>query len=85
MGFEWIAASWRSARVVFRTLWRVTRQLFHEFTGTMFALFAIYGVMAAWRQWNHTHVRWLVALAVIYSVLMAAFSFIAFRSARRVR
>lgn len=85
MGFDWIVALWRSARVVFRTLWRVTRQLFHEFTGTLFALFSIYGITAAYRQWNHSRVMWVVALAIVYSVVMAVFSFFAFRSARRVR
>ena len=85
MGFDWIVALWRSSRVVFRTLWRVTRQLFHEFTGTLFALFSLYGVAAAYRQWNHARVRWVVALAIVYSLVMAVFSFVAFRSARRVR
>lgn len=85
MGFGWILALWRSSRVVFRTLWRVTRQLFHEFTGTLFALFSLYGIMAAYRQWYHERVRWVVALAIVYSLAMAVFSFFAFRSARRVR
>lgn len=85
MGTNLIPALWKSAGVVLRTWWRVIRQLFYEFTGALFGLFAVYGAMAAWRQWYHTHVLWLVGIAAAYAVMMAAFAFVAFRSARRVR
>jgi hypothetical protein len=82
---DWISAFLRSARVFLRTLWRVTRQLFHEFTGALFALFSLYGGAAAWRQWRYARALWTVGVAALYALLMAAFSVIAFRSARKVR
>jgi hypothetical protein len=85
MGFEWIAAAWRAAGVVLRAWWKVARQLFHEMTGALFAVFAASGVLAAWRQWNHARIPWLLGLTACYSLIMAIFSFTSFRSARRVR
>ncbi len=85
MGTNLLPVLWKSAGVVLRTWWRVIRQLFYELTGALFGLFSIYGAMAAWRQWHHTRVLWLVGIAAGYAVMMAAFAFVAFRSARRVR
>ena len=85
MGFEWIAAACKAAGVVLRAWWKVARQLFHEMTGALFAVFAASGVLAAWRQWNHARIPWLLGLTVFYSLIMAIFSFTSFRSARRVR
>jgi hypothetical protein len=76
---------WRSAGVTLRALWLVARQLFHEAAGTLFAAFAIYGLLAAWRQWKYHPVPWLMAFALIYAVMMAVFAYVAFRSARRIR
>jgi glycerol uptake facilitator-like aquaporin len=67
-----------------RALWRVTRQLFHEAMGTIFAVFAIYGILAAWRQWKAHPVVWLIAFSIAYTLTMAAFSVGAFRRARRI-
>jgi hypothetical protein len=80
-----IAAFWNSARVTLRTLWRVSRQLFHEATGTLFTLFAVYGVLAVWRQWTSHRILWLMGFAVIYAAMMALFALGAFRRARRIR
>lgn len=85
MGIDWIAAAWRAARATLRVWWRVARQLFHEMTGALFGLFAISGGLAAWRQWNHVRVPWLLAATIAYSLMMAIFCFVSFRSARRVR
>ena len=85
MDFRWVAALWKSAAIVLRAWARVARKLFHELTGVLFAAFAVYGALAAWRQWNQTHLRWMVGLAAGYAVMMAAFAFIAFRTARRIR
>jgi len=80
-----IPALWNSARVTGRAFWRLSRQLFHEATGTMFALFAVYGALAVWRQWTSHRVLWLMGFAAIYAAMMAAFALGAFRRARRVR
>jgi glycerol uptake facilitator-like aquaporin len=76
---------WKSLGVTWRAIWRVTRQIFHEAMGTLFAVFALYGVMAVYRQWHTRPVRWVVAFAILYAVMMAVWAFAAFRRARRVR
>jgi glycerol uptake facilitator-like aquaporin len=76
---------WSSAIVMLRALWRATRQIFHEAMGTFFAIFAAYGLLLAWRQWRQRPVWWLVSFAIVYAVMMAAFAFISFRRARRIR
>jgi len=85
MAFDWIAAGWKAAVTVARSFWKLTRQLFHEMTGALFALFAFSGALSAWRQWMHGRVVWLTALTIAYSLMMAAFSVTSFRSAGRVR
>jgi hypothetical protein len=80
-----ISAFWHSVRIVLRNLWRIARQLFHETTGAFFALFALYGGFAAWRQWKYHPTPWVVGFAIAYSATMAIFAFTAFRRARRVR
>ena len=73
-----------SAKGTLRTFWRAARQLFHETIGAIFSLFAVYGVLAAWRQWK-IHSLWLMGFAIAYAVMMAAFAFISFGCARRIR
>jgi glycerol uptake facilitator-like aquaporin len=80
-----IPALWNSSKVTLRVLWRVTRQFFHEAMGTMFALFAVYGGLAAFRQWKNRPALWLVCFAIAYALMMATFAFISFHRARRIR
>ncbi len=68
-----------------RVVLRVARQLFHEATGAIFVLFAIAGGFGAWREWRRGASEWLVALAIGFTLMMAAFALTSFRSARRVR
>lgn len=75
---------WRSALVSLRAWWRVARQLFHEAVGAFFALFAVYGVVAALRAWRVHSVRWIAAVAVAYTLMMVVFSVAAFRRARQI-
>lgn len=75
---------WRSAMASFRAFWRVTRQLFHEAMGTFFAIFAVYGIMAAWRQWKVRPVAWVIAFAIAYTLAMASFSVASFWRARKI-
>ncbi|HEV2287889.1 MAG TPA: hypothetical protein VGR81_02945 [Candidatus Acidoferrales bacterium] len=80
-----ISAAWRGGTTIVRTIWKVTRQLFHEATGSLFALFALYSGVAAWRQFHQTSNWWIAGLALGYTLMMAFFSVSSFRSARRVR
>jgi glycerol uptake facilitator-like aquaporin len=85
MSVRLISALWQSGRVMLRVLWRVTRQTFHEATGALFLLFASYGAIAAWKQWQHRPALWLIAFAIVYAVMMIVFGLTAFRRARRIR
>jgi hypothetical protein len=78
-------ALWNAFIVTMRALWRVTRQIFHEATGALFAVFALYGALAVWRQWKSHPIYWVMAFAVVYAAMMATFAFFAFRRARKVR
>jgi hypothetical protein len=80
-----LPALWRSAGVTFRALSRVARQVFHEFAGAMFMIFAGFGALAAWRQWKTRPVLWLIGFAIVYVLMMAIFGLVSFRRARRVR
>jgi len=79
------SAARRSATTTFRLFWRAARQVFHEALGAMFGLFAVYGLIVAWRQWQSRPVWWLLSFALAYAAMMAAFAFLSFRRARRVR
>lgn len=75
---------WRSALVSLRAWWRIAKQLFHETMGAFFAVFAVYGLVAAWRSWKAHSVVWVIPLAVAYTLMMAVFSVAAFRRARQI-
>lgn len=75
---------WRSTMASMRAFWRVTRQLFHEAMGVFFAVFAVYGLTAAWRQWRVRPVVWVIAFAIAYTIAMSAFSVASFRRARKI-
>jgi hypothetical protein len=68
----------------FGRLWRALRQLFHEMTGTMFAILALAALSSAFRAWQNGVARWIVALPLAYALMMLYFSVTSFRSARRV-
>lgn len=67
------------------TLWRVTRQLFHETAGALFVVFAAVGAASAWRAWQGNSPEWLIGLSIGFTLMMAGFAVASFRSARRVR
>lgn len=68
----------------FRRLWRVLRQLFHEFIGAVFALLALGWFNAAFRSWTRDVSRWLVGVAVAMACLLVFFAVTSFRHARRL-
>jgi hypothetical protein len=76
---------WSSARATWRVFWRIARQLFHETTGALFVIFAIYGAIGAWRQWKTHSMLWIMGFAIVYAAVMCLFAFESFRRARRVR
>ncbi len=85
-------ALWRAIQAFLATVWRVTRQLFHEVAGAAFLLLALSGAISTWRYWRslppdaHAPSQfWAVGLAASFTLMMAAFSISSFRSARRVR
>jgi hypothetical protein len=55
-----IPALWNSSKITLRVLWRAARQFFHEAMGALFAIFALYGAVAAWRQWHSKVAAWLL-------------------------
>jgi hypothetical protein len=85
MSGEFIPTLWRSIKTTLRVIWRVTREVFHETTGALFGLFAIFGLVVAWREWKHGSILWIMGVAIGYAIMMAAFAFGSFRRARRVR
>lgn len=85
MAGDLIGGLGRGLGVFLRSLWRIARQLFHETTGALFALFAFVGAAAAWREWRRDGAWWLVGISAAFAVMMGTFAVAAFRSARRVR
>jgi hypothetical protein len=69
----------------FRRLWRVARQLFHEMVGATFAVLALAWANAAFRASRLDVAYWLISTAALVALIMAAFAWTSFRSARRVR
>jgi hypothetical protein len=69
----------------FRTLWRATRQVFHETTGALFFVLAFSWTAGALRQWQHGSSPWLFATCIGVALIMVCFGWTSFRAARRVR
>lgn len=84
-GPDFLGASWRAAITMLGAFWKLARQVFHEATGTLFALFAVYAGTACWKQLHQPGNQWVAAFAAGYAAAMTFFSISSFRSARRVR
>lgn len=80
-----LGAGWGVAR----SLWRVTRALFHEVTGALFLVLAFMGGGATIREWRRfpqeTHPWLRLGLSVAFTLMMLIFAIASFRSARRVK
>jgi hypothetical protein len=74
-----------AARGFFRALWRATRELFHEITGTLFFLIAISAIQSGIRAWRRGSGHWLIGISAGYALLMIFFGVLSFRDSRRVR
>ncbi len=68
-----------------RSVWRAVRQVFHEVTGTFFAVFALIGAAGAWREWRQGSEGWLLAIPVAFAMMMGCFSVSAFLSSRKLQ
>jgi hypothetical protein len=69
----------------FRTLWRVIRQVFHESTGAIFLIMALFWTAAAVRQWREGAETWSWAALGGFALVFAGFGLSSFLAARRVR
>jgi len=69
----------------FRTLWRVIRQIFHESTGAIFLILALFWTIAAVRQWRQGGETWAWVALGGFALIFAGFGWSSFRAARRVR
>ncbi len=78
-------AGWTALRGFLRTLWRIARQVFHEATGALFLVLALFGATSAWRAWQRGTPAWLVGVSAGYALMMIYFGATSFRNARRIR
>ena len=69
----------------FRTLWRVVRQVFHESTGAIFLIMALFWTVAAVRQWRQDAETWSWVALGGFALVFAGFGLSSFLAARRVR
>jgi hypothetical protein len=68
----------------FKRFWRALKQLFHEFTGAIFAILGLIWLNNAFRAWTRDVAHWLVALAVLVAAIFAFFAISSFRRARKL-
>ena len=79
-----VAHAAEAQRSGFTRFWRTLKQLFHELTGAVFALFAFGWLNAAFRAWTRDVAHWLVAMALVVAALFAFFAVTSFRRARKL-
>ncbi len=85
MWTRWASALAAAGRGLVSSLWRITRQVFHQVTGSLFVLLTVLGATSVWREWRRDSAEWLILLAALFTAAMAGFATASFRSARRVR
>lgn len=76
---------WNSIKVTLRAIWRAVRQFFHEAAGSLFGMFAVYGAVAAWREWHNRPSAWLLGFTLVYTIAMLIFAITSFRRSRRIK
>lgn len=82
--FQLISALLQALGRFFDALTRAARQLAHEVTGAMFAVFVVIGALSIWRGWQQSSPGWIIAVSVGFTIFMAYFSVAAFWKARRI-
>jgi hypothetical protein len=78
-------SSTRASGGFFGTLWRVIRQIFHESTGAIFLILALFWTIAAVRQWRQGAETWAWVALGGFALVFAGFGLSSFLAARRVR
>jgi len=66
----------------FRRLWRVTKQIFYEAVGAMFAILAFGWLNSAFRAWTRDVAHWLIGVSIAVALLFVFFAISSFRRAR---
>jgi hypothetical protein len=69
----------------FATFWRVVRQVFHESTGAVFLILALFWSLAALQKWRAGAETWSWGALGAFALMFAGFGVSSFLSARRVR
>lgn len=81
---RYISALLPAAAGFLRALGRAARQLLHEVTGAMFAVFAVIGAVSVWQAWRQSSPGWVMAVSIAFALMMGWFSVTAFWKAYRV-
>ena len=68
----------------FRRLIRVTKQVFYEVAGGMFAILAFGWFNSAFRAWTRDVAHWLIGVSVGVALLFVFFAVTSFRRARQL-
>lgn len=68
----------------FQRLWRVTKQLFHEVVGAIFAVLAFAWLNSAFRAWTRDVAPWLIVVSIAIAALFIFFAVTSFRRARHL-
>jgi multisubunit Na+/H+ antiporter MnhB subunit len=68
----------------FRRLWRVSKQIFHEAVGALFAILAFGWLNLAFRSWTRDVAHWLIGVSLGVALLFIGFAVSSFRRARQL-
>jgi NhaP-type Na+/H+ or K+/H+ antiporter len=66
----------------FKRLWRVTKQIFYETVGAIFAILALGWLSSAFRAWSRDVAPWLIAVTIAVALVFIFFAVSSFRRAR---
>jgi lipopolysaccharide export LptBFGC system permease protein LptF len=66
----------------FKRLWRVSKQIFYETVGAIFAILALGWLNSAFRAWTRDVALWLIAVTIAVALVFICFAVSSFRRAR---
>ena len=79
-----LAALLPAAGGFLRTVGRAARQLLHEITGALFAVFVVIGGVSTWQAWRQASPGGVVGVSLGFTVMMACFSAASFWRGHKV-